>query len=549
MLFNSNVFLLWFLPIALCGYYLLAHQAGSSGPFLAKIWLCAASFFFYGWWNPILLILLTGSIAFNYCLSLFLKDDDSASTRQTVILTFGVSANLLLLFYYKYLFPLLGFLHRVGWIHTDWGSVILPIGISFFTFTQIGYLVDCRQGLVKERGLLNYVLFVTFFPHLIAGPILHNREIMPQFANNDTYRFKSQNLASGLTLFTFGLLKKVMLADNIAPWAESGFAHAAGTPFLQSWSVVLAYSMQLYFDFSGYSDMAIGLGIMFGVKLPLNFNSPYKSTSIIDFWARWHMTLTRYLTLLLYNPISLWVSRHRQEAGLPVGRQAAATFSGFASMIVLPTMITILLAGIWHGAGLQFIVFGALHGVYLCVNHAWRLWRPPSTLANLRGVAAIWGSIWRVCLTYISVLVAQIFFRADNVGDALALIAGTVGLHGSGLPLTVPLGNVQHFGHMADFLTSHGVITIGLRAVYDAQTRALMTNCMLIFALALIAFKAPNVYQILGPWSPALTKVQPLRWPVLAWRPSMAWALGTAVLLFLATQQFSHSARFLYFQF
>ena len=180
MLFNSYVFLFWFLPISLAGYYLLAHR---QGPTYAKIWLCLASFFFYGWWNPAFLLLLCGSIAFNYGLSVFLKDNEDASLQQNVLLGFGVAANLLLLAYYKYLFPLLGFLHHIGWVG-DFGSVILPIGISFFTFTQIGYLVDCRQGLVKERGLLSYFLFVTFFPHLIAGPILHNREIMPQFASD-----------------------------------------------------------------------------------------------------------------------------------------------------------------------------------------------------------------------------------------------------------------------------------------------------------------------------------------------------------------------------
>ena len=193
MLFNSNVFLFAFLPFAILGFYWLALY---SGPFAAKVWLCLASFVFYGWWNPAFLLLLIGSIAFNYSLSLFLADRDGEDHRQTLLITAGVAANLLLLGYYKYLFPLLGFLHRVGWTSVNFGSVILPIGISFFTFTQIGYLVDCRQGLVRERGLLNYVLFVTFFPHLIAGPILHHREIMPQFADDATYRFKSDNLAS-----------------------------------------------------------------------------------------------------------------------------------------------------------------------------------------------------------------------------------------------------------------------------------------------------------------------------------------------------------------
>jgi alginate O-acetyltransferase complex protein AlgI len=545
MLFNSNVFLFWFLPIALVGYYLLAHKAGT---FPAKVWLCAASFVFYGWWNPAFLLLLSGSIAFNYWLSRFLDDDEATARRQTWILSAGVAANLLLLVYYKYLFPLLHFFRYVGWTATDFGSVILPIGISFFTFTQIGYLVDCRQGLVKERGFINYVLFVTFFPHLIAGPILHHREIMPQFSNDATYRFRSDNLASGLTLFCFGLIKKVMLADSIAPWAESGFAHAQGLPFLHACSVVLAYSMQLYFDFSGYSDMAVGLGIMFGVKLPLNFNSPYKSASIIEFWQRWHMTLTRYLTLLLYNPISLAIARYRQKAGLPTGRQAAATLPGFSSMIMFPTVTTMFLAGIWHGAGLQFIVYGLLHGVYLSVNHAWRIFRPPAAYAKLKGFAAVWGVFWRVALTFVAVLVAQTVFRAEDVPDAASLIAGSVGLHGSGLPLVIPISNLHYLGGLQDFLLGHHLVAVGPRFVYNEVTLPLVNNLALALGLAAIAFAAPNVYQILDKWSPALTKVEPTRWR-LSWRPSAAWALLTGVLLFVAAQHFSHPARFLYFQF
>jgi alginate O-acetyltransferase complex protein AlgI len=545
MLFNSSVFLFWFLPTALVGYYLLAHEAGT---FSAKVWLCAASLVFYGWWNPAFLLLLCGSIAFNYWLSRYLDDDEATAKRQSWILGAGVAANLLLLFYYKYLFALLGFLRHVGWTQTDFGSVILPIGISFFTFTQIGYLVDCRQGQVKERGFINYVLFVTFFPHLIAGPILHHREIMPQFATDATYRFRSDNLASGLTLFCFGLIKKVLLADSIAPWAESGFAHVQGLQFLQSWSVVLAYSMQLYFDFSGYSDMAVGLGIMFGVKLPLNFNSPYKSASIIEFWQRWHMTLTRYLTLLLYNPISLAIARRRQQAGLPSGRQAAATLSGFSVMVMFPTLTTMFLAGVWHGAGLQFIVYGVLHGVYLSVNHAWRIIRPPGVFAKLQGVAAVWGTLWRVTLTYLAVLVAQVFFRADSVQDAVTLLAGAAGLHGSGLPLIIPVGNLHYLGGLQGFLLNHHVLAVGPRFVYNDTTLAVMSNLALVLGLAVIAFAAPNVYQILDKWSPALAKVQPTRWRPL-WRPSAVWAVLTGALLFIAVQHFNHTARFLYFQF
>jgi alginate O-acetyltransferase complex protein AlgI len=517
MLFNSSAFLFAFLPISLLGFYLLARARIS----LAKIWLCVASFVFYGWWNPKFMLLLGGSIAFNYTLSRFLKGDgDEEGGAQRWLLVAGITANLLLLFYYKYLFHLLQFMYGMNLLSTNVELVILPLGISFFTFTQIGYLVDCRQGLVKEHNLLNYIIFVTFFPHLIAGPILHHREVMPQFANADTYRFKSENLATGLTLFAVGLFKKVVFADAIAPWAEAGFAHVPGVQLLHAWSVVLAYSMQLYFDFSGYSDMAIALGIMFGVKLPLNFNSPYQSTSIIDFWQRWHMTLTRYLTLLLYNPVSLWVARRRARKGQSVGRQAASTPLGFAAMIIFPTMTTMLLAGVWHGAGLQFFIFGFLHGTYLSVNHAWRLFfpvssKPPPQLPP--PAVRIWSAVWPVAATYLAVIVAQIFFRADNTGDAFTLLDGMLGLNGS--------------------------------ETYGSITPPLLHSAQLTLLLGVIAFGAPNIYQIMDKYSPALTKLRSSVHRMLLWRPDWNWALASGAMLFWASLRFDHPARFLYFQF
>ena len=513
MLFNSYVFLFGFLPIALVGYYGLARLYGARA---ARIWLCLASFVFYGWWNPALVLLLIGSIGFNYFLSQYLVGEATAgSSLQGRILLAGIGANLLLLFYYKYLFALFGFFRDLGWITADVGSVILPIGISFFTFTQIGYLVDCRQGLVRDRSLLNYTLFVTFFPHLIAGPILHHREVMPQLANDDTYQLRAANIAVGLTLFTVGLAKKVMLADSIAPWAESGFANLQHMHLVHAWSVALAYSMQLYFDFSGYSDMALGLGVMFAIRLPLNFNSPYKSLSIIDFWQRWHITLTRYLTLLVYNPIALWVARYRQRAGLTMNREAAGTPLGFASMIAFPTFTTTLAAGIWHGAALQFILFGALHGVFLSANHVWRIFHQPFVVPKSFRAVVVYSVVWRVVATYCAVLLAEICFRAKSVSDAILLVRGMLGFHGVELALPTPL-------------------------IY---------HCGFVLVLGIIAFGTPNVYQMLNTWSPALTKVKSTRWYWLAWRPTWLSAVGIGALFALATLLSQRTTQFLYFQF
>jgi D-alanyl-lipoteichoic acid acyltransferase DltB (MBOAT superfamily) len=547
MLFNSYVFLYVFLPLSIVGYYWLGYSFGSRA---AKVYLCIASFVFYGWWNPAFILLLVGSIAFNYFISLRLRDEEERTPHQGWILAFGVVANLFLLFYYKYLFPLLGFFHSVGLNHIDYGSVILPIGISFFTFTQIGYLVDCHQGLVKGRSLLNYVLFVTFFPHLIAGPILHHKEVMPQFADDSTYRLKLSNIAIGLTLLAVGMVKKVLLADTIAPWAEAGFADLHSIQLLHGWSVALAYSMQLYFDFSGYSDMAIGLGIMFGIKLPLNFNSPYKSISIIDFWQRWHITLTRYLTLLLYNPIALWVSRRRQQAGQSIGKAAASTLPGFANMIAMPTVTTMFLAGIWHGAGLQYIVYGLLHGIYLTVNHAWRIFvKAPAKKVTQTGLKEKLVLVGSVALTYLAVLLAQIFFRANNVSDAVELVAGMTGFHGSGMPIVIPANNVQYLGPLSSFLIDHGILKVGLRETYNLVTLPLVNNLLLALGLGIIAFGAPNIYQLLGDNSPALNKVKSLEWKWAIWKPTFASAIVVAMLLFIATLYFDRTARFLYFQF
>jgi alginate O-acetyltransferase complex protein AlgI len=513
MLFNSYVFLFVFLPVALAGYYAAAHLAG---PGAARIWLCLSSLFFYAWWNPVFVLLLAASVAFNYALSRWLVGDDrSGPAHQGAILFVGVAANLLLLFYYKYLFPLIGFFHDLGWVVAQGGSLILPIGISFFTFTQIGYLVDCRQGQVKDRGLINYVLFVTFFPHLIAGPILHHREIMPQFARDETYRVQARNLAVGLTLFAVGLAKKVLLADSIAPSVELGFADLQGIPLLQAWCAALGYSMQLYFDFSGYCDMAIGLGIMFAIRLPLNFNSPYQALSIIDFWQRWHITLTRYLTLLLYNPLAVWVARARQRAGLPMNRRAAATPTGFLTLIAFPAFTTVLIAGIWHGAGLTYVVYGALHGAYLTINHAWRTFHKPFVVPAELSPAAAYAVAWRWLLTFAAVLLAEVAFRSPSVPGAVSLVAGMLGLHGIGSPLTI-------------WLLYHSAF---------------------VLMLSVVAFSLPNIYQFLGESSPALTKVTPIRWPALTWRPDWRIAAAVGILLALTALFAQRSTQFLYFQF
>ncbi len=519
MLFNSYLFLFTFLPITLLGYQLAARWHRRA----VVLWLALASLAFYAYWRPPFVILLCASILFNYMAGALISRRIANDISPRVLLVFAIAVNLGALCYFKYLFPLLNFLAgRMHAIH-HWSDVVLPLGISFFTFTQIAYLVDLQQGGAVQQDLGSYTLFATFFPHLIAGPILHHSEIMPQFQQDRDYRLRLDDMCIGFTWFVMGLCKKVLLADRFAPGADSAFTTAGQLATKSAWAGVLSYSLQLYFDFSGYSDMANGLARMFSIDFPLNFASPYKSASIIDFWQRWHMTLTRYITLYLYNPIALWISRQRAQRGMKISRKAMATPSGFAMMIGLPTLIAFFLAGIWHGAGMQFILFGLLHAMYITANHAYRVFRggkPRPEPSRLLRAGTQAGS---VLLTYAAVLLAQIFFRAASVVAALDMLRGLFGLHRGA--------------------------TVGL----DARTVNPLTGSFVPIAIGFfIVWAFPNTQQILARFRPALQLAPSDRqqgsfhW---LWAPTPLWglALGTAFLAVLIKME--NPTTFLYFQF
>ena len=521
MLFNSYVFLLAFLPLALVSYFVCARISHR----LAAFSLVLSSFVFYGWWNVAFVPLLALSIAFNFTTSRLIGSVEGRPRLQNWLLAFGIAANIGALIYFKYLAASVRFIDTLGFASWSIPDIVLPLGISFFTFTQIGYLVDCRQGVATERSLLSYVLFVTFFPHLIAGPILHNREMMPQFADRRTFRFDPTNFAVGGALFTIGLLKKGLLADPTSSVVGAGFSHAADLPLLVAWNVALCYSLQLYFDFSGYSDMAIGLARMFNVRFPLNFNSPYKAASVIEYWQRWHMTLTRYLTLYLYNPVALAITRRRSSRGLGITRAASRTAGGFASMVVAPTVFTMALAGVWHGAGLQFLVFGLLHALYLCVNHVGRTFfpRPQGSVVGPARHAA------NVLATYLAVLVAVIFFRAPGVGSAVDLLVGMLGFHGVLAPLpghALPLEVGAYWSHREDALAIVWLVT-----------------------LYAIVWIAPNSQQILSHYEPALGHVAAPspRWPTF--RLTARWGIALGLGACLGLLSIGGTTEFLYFQF
>jgi len=517
MLFSSAVFILAFLPVTLLGFHFLG-RAGQRAEF---VWLSTASLFFYAYWNPLYLLVLLGSVLINHTLS---RRIAAARDRPngSFWLPLSITANLLLLFWYKYLFSVLSFVHGLGGpTPPEWAHVLLPLGISFFTFTQIAYLVDLSQGAAEPENLLSYTFFVTFFPHLIAGPILHHSEIMPQIRARKPGGLDSGDLALGATWFVMGLSKKVLIADSVGVIADGFYRQPAAAGAVASWVGVVAYAVQLYFDFSGYSDMAMGLARMFSIRFPLNFNSPFKTYNIIDFWSHFHMTLTRYLTAYLYNPISLRINRWRIAKGKTVSRRALKTLGGFTQLVATPTIITFGLAGIWHGAGIQFFLFGLLHGLYLTINHAWRIFTADRPSLH-RLVPKPAGYV----LTAGAVLFSWIFFRAANMADASTTIAGLLHRHG-GLGL--------------------GAFLVGLKPL-DASWKAL-----LFLAIALLAaWFMPNTQQILGQDPQDNRRADAAHRPrAVLFRPNLIWGTATGLLLTLCIFKVAvgHTPPFLYFQF
>lgn len=398
MLFVSLQFVLLFLPVAIAGFFLLASRhPDASVLFLA---LMSLAFFTLSSGNWLLLIL---SVTINYALGLVIAN---AQKDKTSIATLGLVAalifNLGALAYYKYANWFIDNIAAISGHRIEPLNVVLPVGISFFTFTQIAFLVDCYAGKVREPKFIHYLLFVTFFPHLIAGPILHHSEMMPQFSDTGNKKPVMKNWVLGLLLFLIGALKKLLLADGISVFVAPVFdSHGAIPAPADAWSAALAYTLQIYFDFSGYTDMALGIALLFNIRLPLNFDSPYKATGIIDFWRRWHMTLSRFLRDYLY--VSLGGNRRgktRRYANL---------------------MITMLLGGMWHGAGWTFIIWGGLHGLYLMINHAIRA---SDTMASFSSKS--WYIFAGRISTLLAVVVAWIFFRADDLESAQRVLAGLI---------------------------------------------------------------------------------------------------------------------------
>jgi alginate O-acetyltransferase complex protein AlgI len=409
MLFNSYQFVFVFLPVVLLVFFYLGRLNRS----WAASWLALASIVFYGYWSIKYVPLLLGSVTFNYvCGRALSRRAQTAKGRALLIM--AISANLLLLGFYKYADFFLASINDIAGTQIPLLAIVLPIGISFFTFTQIAFLVDAYRGMAREYSFTHYLLFASYFPHLIAGPILHHAEIMPQFQSSVPYRFSSRSFAIGITIFAIGLAKKVLIADHFGVMASPIFdaAHAGvPIPLFAAWMGVFAYSFQLYFDFSGYTDMAIGISRLFGVDLPINFFSPYKSASIIEFWQRWHMTLSRFLRDYLY---------------FPLGGNRRGVFRRYVNLIV-----TMLLGGLWHGANYTFVVWGGLHGAFLVVNHAWRAASGPLSGGEpAQERRSAWATVIARGTTFLCVSVAWVFFRSNDLRSASNLLRGMAGFGG-----------------------------------------------------------------------------------------------------------------------
>src|SRR5579883_2142440 len=413
MLFSSFSFLFEFLPATILAFAAARLHSARAGIMV----LVAASLVFYGAWRPVYLLLFFGSVAVNFLLGLAMEKPE----RRRAIGICGVALNLSVLGFFKYANFLIDTAHDVSGVQIAHLDIVLPLGISFFTFQQIAYLVDVMRGARVERDIVSFTLFVSFFPHLIAGPLVHHAEMIPQFKRERLGR-SAWLAAQGWAIFVAGLFKKVVIADNLAQFANPSFAHVdigGSLPSEWAWLATLAYSLQIYFDFSGYSDMAIGLALMFGIRLPVNFRSPYKALSIIEFWRRWHITLSRFLRDYLYIPLG----------GNRLGEQRR----------YLNLMVTMLLGGLWHGAGWNFVIWGGLHGLYLCIDHLWRAWRGLTAKGSKPDASSnriTMGLSWTV--TFFAVVIAWVFFRAKTAGGAWQMMSALFGLKSAGAVYVSP---------------------------------------------------------------------------------------------------------------
>ncbi len=513
MIFSSYEFVLLFLPIALLGFWTVSRWGGGRA---ALWWMVLASLFFYGWWNPIYLPLLLGLMTINYGVGMAIE---RAQVGRRALLVTGIAINLGALSYFKYANFFLGTIDQLAGTSWNPAPILLPLAISFFTFQKIAYLVDVYRGEVRNQGFVQYAFFVTFFPQLIAGPIVHYKEMVPQLLAKPRFSPQATNIAIGLTIFTVGLFKKVVLADGIAYYANPIFREAGAghdVDFFLAWAGGIAYSLQLYFDFSGYSDMATGLARLVGLKLPINFDSPYKSKSMAELWRRWHITLMRFMRAYLYFPLG--------------GNRGSPSRQYFNVFIVM------FLCGAWHGSGWTFLLFGIYHGLVMVV---YRMWTQLRQAAGLTREYAWWDNGLARALTLMAWVFGLTLFRSPDLATFGQMASGMAGLNGANLPL--------HWqGALAPLASLFSTLHIGF------ENAPVMLNSQIVLwmaGLAAITFFTPNIYQLLSRFDPVLLEepLAPTRWPL--WRPGWLLALAVSLMALTALLNMSNVSEFLYFQF
>jgi alginate O-acetyltransferase complex protein AlgI len=504
MVFSSYAFILVYLPIVLAIVWLTARLAGARAVIGV---LTIASFAFYAYWDWRFLPVLLGSILFNHYMAKLLLHTER---HRRLLLSLGIAGNLLCLGYFKYWNFVVANVGLMTGVEFDFAAVVLPIGISFFTFQQIAYLVDVYRERRHDYMLVDYALFVSFFPQLIAGPIVHHKEIMPQLQQPDIGQLRLAMVNRGIIVFVFGLSKKVLIADTLAGYSDTLFAAAAGGPVFsafEAWGAAATYGLQLYFDFSGYADMAIGLGLLFGIRLPENFNRPYAALSIRDFWRRWHITLSRFLRDYLY---------------IPLGGSRAGPTRAQANLL-----ITMVLGGIWHGAGWTFLAWGALHGSYLIAQRLFETWRMHLGLPPLPAPIA-----WALTLT--AVLFAWVPFRAESFAATLAIWHGMLFM-GPLLP--------GAFSHFIGSTGNDALAFLGLGVAGPAHLSLQRWSWLLPMLLGslVLAIVLPNGHRAAA----LLDRMVPQ--PGLA--ASRLAGAAVSVLLVASLVYLSHETVFLYFQF
>jgi alginate O-acetyltransferase complex protein AlgI len=490
LLFNSHLFIFVFLPLVWVGHRAIAHWKSN----WTAGFLVAASLVFYGFWDWRYIALIVVSCAANYGLAMFLWRNVRSGQLKRLWLAIGIVLNLLILGYYKYANFFVDNVNAALGLEWTITTVVLPIGLSFFTFQQMAFLIDVSRGTVVDRSFTRYLLFVTFFPQLIAGPIVHHAEMMPQFAKPQLSA--TRNLAFGITYFAIGLFKKVVIADNLALIASPVFVTAeAGTNLNAgaAWLATLAYTLQIYFDFSGYSDMAIGLGCMFGIALPVNFASPYKATSIIEFWRRWHITLSRFLRDYLYKPL---------------GGNRSGVFRRHINVF-----ITMAIGGFWHGASWNFLLWGVLHGFCIIANSLWRSWAGAPPVPRWLGWA----------MTFLAVAILWVPFRANGLDATLSLWSSMIGIQ---------VNTSAVCGSICEVTAASTVFVLGAFLCCVALPA---THTLLRHARTTIATKG----------YPA-TEAEETHFQ---WLPNWRWAAITAIIIATSIVYLSNASEFIYFQF